>query len=226
MSDCSGYQHNFPQPKSAVFQPEYPAPLKGDGGVSYDSGLQNWACKQAVIGNQVVDDFEFAFFYAVIQNPDPTERRAAHLLPLTMYSNSPAFIEAAGRHGMNVTLVPNFGPASRTPLGLDREYTTFVFPSDSKDFTFRGLVSHVPGIDWSATLGFYFLAEGKIRRAFYEEHAEMSNGNDGIMEFGPESYWAKHSRAVHDKDGINYFTGGTVHFGFDNVWSMNSTTPL
>jgi len=223
MSDCSGYQHNFSQPKSGVFQAEYPSSMRSNGGVSDTATLQIWHCKQAIIGDAVVDGLEFAYFSALISNPDKTQPKDAHLLLLTTYSNNAVFIEKCKQYGLNVTLAPDLEAVSRTPLANDVDLTSYVYPSDSKDFVFRGDVDHKNAAALTLELGMYYSVGDKVHRILYSEKGKVDSFNSGVMEFGPQSYWAKHSKANYIDDLVNYNTQAAITFDFDLAWRMNTT---
>jgi len=214
MSGCTGYQSGIDTPKG-VFRPELPSGIQATNDAIHFSRFENWICKQALVGGQVVQNFEYAKFETSIRNPDPTEKNSTfRLFVFEWYSNSPAFVALAASHGLSVALVQNVS-VKTTDLGQSFKIAEYSYPPGSSLYTVQQQLNDPGGVPEKLREAYYYLNGTHLARAHMSLAGKWDSGNEGLISFGPETYWARHSDVTKHETLSNFRTEQTISLSFD-----------
>jgi hypothetical protein len=215
---CLGIQHNIITP-AGVFVPDFPPGIKSANSNVYGTLLENYICKQATIGTQIVPNLQIAYLVGGISNPDSELSNSSfHRYVFDIFTNSPALANLSSAHGLAVKLVPDL-TLRWTPLADDYKLVEYVFPAGTTDYDARVQVNDPPPGLWKETYVFYYLNGSQLNRFFISFDGKEDTADFGVVRFGPESYWAKHSSKNESETLPNYRNDASMIISFDGRFS-------
>lgn len=220
VSGCTRHSQVFITHRT-LYSPQYPEKVSA---INPELGLETGAlhlvtCKQAIGPGYVSPSFQVAYFFSAIRPPEPrVPDTTRHSFVFQTYSNDPRFVEVAAANGLNVALVETI-PIAEAPLAEERSSVQFRIPRSGPDYSVTGFHA-AADTDVKETHALFYmngtsLALLKFR---FEGRLAFSSG-DGMMEFGPSSYWVKHSRLPRIVGPNNYETNVAGTFSFETFGS-------